>query len=304
MPRQVPTLKTCSVNGDFFFRNSISHRLCPDQGKGCLRLAGLTRERLEAFYRACNHREYVHPDPLNFLYHYKDPRDRELVGLIASSLAYGRVAQILKSVSIVLEPMESSPRAFLTKSSPDELRSVYRNFKHRFSTGAELLSLIQGVRHALEEHGSLEQCFLEGLKKEDDTVFPALCLFARALGVKVADAPNSLMPQPERGSACKRLNLYIRWMVRQDNVDPGGWKRVPMSKLIIPLDTHMHKISLALGLTRRRQPDMRTAIEVTRAFQRFAPEDPVRYDFVLTRLGIRDDMDMGSFITECGSCSF
>jgi uncharacterized protein (TIGR02757 family) len=264
-------------------------------------LAALNKKKLEAFYRSCNCRKYVHPDPLEFLYTYSDPGDRELVGLIASSLAYGRVAQILKSVSTVLEPMGPSPCAFLRRSSPDALKSLYRAFKHRFSTGEELVELLLGARDALGDYGSLEECFLAGLGRQDDTIFQALCAFVKALGVS-GSPNNSLLPLPERGSACKRLNLYLRWMVRQDDVDPGGWNRVPQSKLIIPLDTHMHKISLAMGFTGRRQADMRAAIEVTRAFQRFSPEDPVRYDFVLTRLGIRDDMDLNQFLGDGGIC--
>ena len=115
------------------------------------------------------------------------------------------------------------------------------------------------------------------------------------LGGRTPEYRNSLLPLPDRGSACKRLNLFMRWMVRQDAVDPGGWSGVPLSKLIIPLDTHMHRISRAMGLTSRRQADMGTAMEVTRAFQKFAPDDPLRYDFVLTRLGIRKDMDVTQF---------
>ena len=164
------------------------------------------------------------------------------------------------------------------------------------------MALLLGTRDALDEYGSLEECFLAGLGRQDDTIFQALCAFVKALGVSDNGSPNSLLPLPERGSACKRLNLYLRWMARQDDVDPGGWNRIPLSKLIIPLDTHMHKISVAMGFTRRRQADMRTAIEVTRAFQKISPEDPVRYDFVLTRLGIREDMDLNQFLLECGAC--
>jgi uncharacterized protein (TIGR02757 family) len=88
------------------------------------------------------------------------------------------------------------------------------------------------------------------------------------------------------------MNLFLRWMVRKDKVDPGGWQDVPWSKLIVPLDTHMHKISLKLGLTTKKHPNMRTALEITSSFKQLNPDDPVKYDFVLTRLGIRDDMDM------------
>ena len=259
-------------------------------------MTALSKDRLEAFYHKCNCRRFVHPDPLEFLYPFPDPRDRELAGLIASSLAYGRVAQILKSVSAVLEPMGPSPRAFLLGTPPDALKGVYRDFKHRFTTGEDLLDLLQGVRAALNAFGSLEACFLAGYRDRDETILPALCTFVKALlGGRTPEYRNSLLPLPDRGSACKRLNLFMRWMVRQDAVDPGGWSGVPLSKLIIPLDTHMHRISRAMGLTRRRQADMGTAMEVTRAFQKFAPEDPLRYDFVLTRLGIRKDMDVTQF---------
>ena len=109
-----------------------------------------------------------------------------------------------------------------------------------------------------------------------------------------------MLPCPSRGSACKRLNLYMRWMVRRDDIDLGGWDRVPASKLVVPLDTHMHRIALAFGATRRKQANLRTALELTAAFRAIAPDDPVRYDFALTRFGIRSDMDVEAFLRQCG----
>jgi uncharacterized protein (TIGR02757 family) len=91
----------------------------------------------------------------------------------------------------------------------------------------------------------------------------------------------------------------LRWMVRKDRVDPGGWSGIPAAKLLIPLDTHMHKIATGLGATKRKAADMRTVVEITEAFGRLAPEDPVRYDFALTRLGIRSEMDVGAFLARC-----
>jgi uncharacterized protein (TIGR02757 family) len=114
-------------------------------------------------------------------------------------------------------------------------------------------------------------------------VVGGLCGFVRELG---AEECTSLLPLPERGSACKRLNLFLRWMVRRDEVDPGGWRRIPRSALVIPMDVHMHRIAVAFGLTTRRQADMRAAREVTEAFRVVSPEDPTRYDFALTRQGI------------------
>jgi uncharacterized protein (TIGR02757 family) len=258
--------------------------------------AGLKRE-LEELYERFNAREFVAPDPLQFLYDYDDVRDREIVGLVASTLAYGNVKQIVRSVAEALRRMPR-PAEFVRDSSEDSLRRTFAGFKHRFTTGEEFAGLLGHARRAIERHGSLEACFRAGLGDADETVEGAICRFAEELGSK--DAHSSLVPCARRGSTCKRLNLYLRWMVRRDAVDPGGWKGVPQALLVIPLDVHMHRISRALGLTARKQPDMRTALEVTAAFRRIAPEDPVKYDFALTRLGIRRDAELGVFIAGCG----
>jgi uncharacterized protein (TIGR02757 family) len=260
----------------------------------------ISREKLDELYALYNHREFVYPDPLAFLYDYHGFQDREIVGLIASSLAYGRVAQILKSVSSILERMNPSPYSFLLNSSRKTLLSRFTDFKYRFTTGKELASLLWALKCVIERYGSLYVCFTAGLNNDDNTILPALSSFVKELNVSPSGRKNSLLPSPNRGSACKRLNLFLRWMVRQDNVDPGGWSKVPVSKLIVPLDTHMHRICFKLNLTRRKQADMRTAIDITYAFRRIIPEDPVRYDFAITRLGIRKDGDLAEFLKECG----
>ncbi|MFW6062129.1 MAG: DUF2400 family protein [Planctomycetota bacterium] len=107
------------------------------------------------------------------------------------------------------------------------------------------------------------------------------------------------MPDPSRGSACKRLLLWLRWMVRRDAVDPGDWRGVPASKLVIPLDVHMHRITRLLGFTRRKQANLATAMEVTAGFARLCPADPVRYDFALTRFGIHPDMEPDELLARC-----
>lgn len=252
-------------------------------------MAGV-KEELDKLYLEYNSRSFVHPDPLEFLYDYRDIADREIVGLIASSLAYGRVAQILKSVSYVLKKMTPRPYSFVKESSLESLYNQFMDFKHRFTTGSELCSLISGIKKAIEKYGSLNNCFLEGLKNEDKitdrAVLPAVTDFAKKLNTLAEIKCNSLMPYPAGGSAFKRLNLYLRWMVRRDNVDPGGWNGVPKSILIIPLDTHIYRISKKLGFTERKQADIKTAVEITRAFKKIDENDPVKYDFALTRLGM------------------
>ena len=249
------------------------------------------KHTLDRIYRTYNRKAYLHPDPLEFLHNYENPADREIVGLVAASLAYGRVAQILKSVSRILECMGPSPYRYVLTITPETLKKDFSDFTHRFATGSHLAALLKGIKQVMEEHGSLYTCFLKGVSEDDNTVFPGLVYFVRNLTSNGKQKTGHLIPDPQRGSACKRLNLFLRWMVRRDRVDPGGWEEVPVSKLIIPLDTHMHRIGCFFGFTERKQADLRTAIEITEGFRDIRPEDPVRYDFALTRLGIRDDLD-------------
>ena len=257
----------------------------------------LIKPQLDHIYAFYNSRKWVHPDPLEYLYGYPDLKDREVAGLIASCLAYGRVAQILKSVSSVLEKMGSSPYDFLRSTTIRSLGTLFREFKHRFTTGEELIELLAGMKHVMEQHGSLYSCFLSCFNGNDETVLPALASLVKELRAISQGSSNSLLPLPEKGSACKRLHLFLRWMVRKDRVDPGGWDKVSPAKLIVPLDTHMHSLSLRLRLTSRRHGGARTAMEITRAFREISPKDPVRYDFALTRLGIRKDGNLSAFLS-------
>jgi uncharacterized protein (TIGR02757 family) len=263
-------------------------------------LDAFIREKLEALYFQYNRPTFIQPDPLQFLHEYEEIRDREIVGFVASALAYGRVAQILRSVSTVLERMGPSPQGYLLESTHAALRKTFRGFKHRFTTGEELATTLFCIKRIIERHGSLNACFVSHLHDGDENVLRALCEFVGELVCIDNGQFNSLMPSPKRGSACKRLNLFLRWVVRSDAVDPGGWHSVPAHGLIVPMDTHMHRIALCMGLTRRKQPDMQAALEMTAGFRRLAPDDPIRYDFSLTRLGIRKDGDLMGFMRECG----
>lgn len=245
-------------------------------------------EHFEQLYAKYNHRHFVHPDPLEFLYDFPELKDREIVGLIASSLAYGRVAQILKSVSKVLTEMKGKPHKFLLESDDKELRKQFKNFKHRFTTGDDLVNLLIGIKQIVKKHGSLQSCFINILRASPDG--ESRSNYMSALEKFVACFPKTqLLPPPELGSACKRLNLYLRWMIRKDAVDPGGWDDLEPAKLIIPLDTHMYKVGLKYKFTSRKQANLKTAIEITNAFSRIIPHDPVKYDFALTRPGIRNE---------------
>jgi len=160
--------------------------------------------------------------------------------------------------------------------------------------------MLLGIKSVIRQYGSLYDCFLSGFNSHQENVFSGLCFLLNELRANLNCPKNSLLLLPERGSACKRLHLFLRWMVRSDNVDPGGWNRVNPSKLCIPLDTHMYRICLVLGLTGRKNCDMKTSLEITNAFRTIEPHDPVRYDFALTRLGIRKDARPDVFFGEKG----
>lgn len=248
-----------------------------------------TTRYFDSLYARYNKRALCSPDPLQFLYDYPDVQDREIAALTAACFAYGNVKQILKNLNGIFTRMNGAPRAFVLGASAAGLRRTFKGFKYRFTGEEELCAFLLAVRRALEKHGSLEACFLRYYREEDGSVLPALRGFAREL--RAGGGLSSLVPDPDKNSALKRLNLFLRWMVRKDEVDPGGWDKIPAAKLVIPLDVHMHRIARMLGLTKRNAADITTALEISRALQKHCPQDPVKYDFCLTRFGIRDDMD-------------
>lgn len=249
------------------------------------------KDTLEQIYRQYHQRAYVHPDPLEFLYAWEDVKEREIVGLVASCLAYGRVVQILKSVSAILEKIGPSPHRFVTRCTLKTMQQAFSGFRHRFADGDQMAALLYGAGRVIRQFGSLENGLAAGLAPGRENLLPALTHFFRQL-TRGRLSPGHLLPDPGKASACKRLHLYLRWMVREDRVDPGGWRCVAPSDLVIPLDTHMHTIGRRLGFTNRLQADMRTALEITTGFRAICTEDPVRFDFSLTRLGIRPELDM------------
>lgn len=246
------------------------------------------RAFLDGLYATWARPELIYPDPLAFL-HGHDLPDREVIGLVASSLAYGRVAQIMRSVGRVLSCLGPCPHRFLLDHA-DRLPGLLDGFRHRFTTAEDVEGMLDGASRALREHGSIEGLMRACLDRSGGELLGALGLFADALSPRGARFP--MIPAPRDGSACKRLFLYLKWMVRRDAVDPGGWTVLAPRDLIMPTDTHIHAIALRLGLTARPHADLRAALEITRAFARICPEDPTRYDFVLTRFGIRDGLSV------------
>ena len=247
----------------------------------------IKKECLENIYRKYNKFEYISPDPLQFVHLYNTGADREIVALIAASFAYGNVKQIIKTVDKILSVLGSRPKQFLEQTTRKELEELFKGFKYRFTTEQELVNLLCAIKEVLKQYGSLENLFWQ-YYKQDKNHLAAQRAFAAKL--RSYGKIDTLMPNPQKNSALKRLNLCLRWCIRKDDVDVGCWTKIPASGLIVPLDVHMHRVARMLGLTKRNQADMKTAVDISKSFAFLCPEDPVKYDFCLTRFGIRDDM--------------
>ncbi len=247
-----------------------------------------TRRLLESVYSSYHKQEFIHPDPLEFVGRYNRHEDMEIAALIASSFAIGRVQSILQTVESILNVIKS-PKDDLLSMNRRDLESVFHDFKYRFYTDGSLVDFLTGIKTVILKFGSLHDCFLAGVDKTAGDPVGSLSFFVNHLAADTSHG-RRVLPDPDKGSACKRLNLFLRWMIRKDDIDPGIWEDIPKDILIIPLDTHMMQISHILGFTSRKSADMKTAIEITDALKAYDPIDPVRFDFSLTRLGIHPDL--------------
>jgi uncharacterized protein (TIGR02757 family) len=254
------------------------------------------RGPLDLLYRTFDHRESA-TDPIHIVRRFRSAADREVVGFCAAALAFGRVASVLQSVEALLDAMGPEPAAFVQGFSPARHRARIDPIVHRWIRGADLVALVLVLKRMLDESGSIEAFFAAGDDPTAADIGPGLESFSRrALETDLhaaygGPAPTRagvgyFFPRPSGGSACKRLNLFLRWMVRKDEIDLGVWTRVSPSRLIVPLDTHVIRLGQCLRLTRRVSPGWRMAADVTAALRAIDPEDPVRFDFSLCHVGM------------------
>jgi len=274
----------------------------------------ILKKRLDGLYDAY-HSGYLESDPLKFLHRYRQPEDIELLGLITSSLAYGRVDRIFKSLETILGIMSNSPSDFVRGFDPARDAKRFDAFVHRFNRGEDIACLIWFLRQVLEEHGTLGGLFRYIMKDDFPNTGPLLDGFTGHI-LSLDSSPfyggrplpkdagvRYFFPSPKNGSACKRLCLYLRWMVRNDKgLDLGLWDFIPASKLVIPLDTHIARLSQQLGLTKLKNPGWNMALEVTESLKRLDAKDPLRYDFALCRLGILDICPKRKDKNKCREC--
>ena len=263
------------------------------------RFPASARLSLDELYRGFEGRHDI-ADPIQRVRSFTDPRDREIVGLCAAALAFGRVASVLQSIDALLAVMGSSPAHFVRCFEPTAHRDTIGTMTHRWVRGPDILALVWIIRQMLERCGSVERFFSQGYQPDAEDVGEALESFSmRALafnldpvyGRRRRRGVTFFFPRPSKGSACKRLNLYLRWMVRRDQLDLGVWTAVSPAQLVVPLDTHIIRVGQCLRLTRYRSPGWAMAREITETLRRLDPVDPVKYDFSLCHL---------SMMNQCG----
>jgi uncharacterized protein (TIGR02757 family) len=250
---------------------------------------------LDALYADFN-REDSASDPVHRVRPFADGADREIAAFCAASLAFGRVASVLNSIDTLFHIMGPRPARYVREFDPRAPHPELRAMVHRWTRGVDLAALLWMLRQMLERAGSIEAFFLEGDAGVAPDLSDALDSFStRTLALDMRQAYGRLpkrpgvcyfFPRPSAGSACKRLNLFLRWMVRKDEVDLGVWTRVSASRLVVPLDTHVIRLGRCLRLTRYVSPGWRMAADITAALRRLDPIDPIRFDFALCHVGM------------------
>ena len=259
--------------------------------------------RLQRLYEDYNRHDAA-LDPVQIVRRYSTREDQEVVGFCAAALAFGRVQSVINTVETLARILGPSPAAYVRGFDPRAPHPELRAMVHRWTRGADIVALLWLLRQMIDEAGSIEAFFLAGVEPDAVDLGAALDSFSRralALDVTAVYGRRTpartgvcyFFPRPSSGSGCKRLNLFLRWMVRRDEVDLGAWRAIPPSKLIVPLDTHVIRLGRCLRLTRYTSPGWKMAADITASLRAIDPVDPVRFDFSLCHVGMMNACGFG-----------
>jgi uncharacterized protein (TIGR02757 family) len=273
---------------------------------------GALREPLERLYREFDYEGRVGRDAIEFPRRYATPDDREVVALLTACLAYGRVDLFGRALEGILRAMAPSPAAFVRDFDPARDAAAFDDFLYRFNRPRDLVAFCVAARDLLARYGTLEKCFAAGDTEPSGPIGPALERFARAFwdadvrGLfprgRLSRGYRHLFPLPSAGGPCKRLHLFLRWMVRRESPDFGLWTSISPARLLMPVDTHIENMSRAIGLTRRRSRNWKMAEEITARLALVDPADPVKYDFALCHKRMSGDCRDRRDLLVCAPC--
>lgn len=252
----------------------------------------LTKKYLDELVKKYEIPDFIEDDPIQFPHRYNKQEDIEISGLISSCFAYGNRKKIVETLANLHKIFNDTPSEFVINFDIDRDAELFKGFVYRYTQERDLVILIHVIGQVLKEYGTLEKAFLKGFNPAEENIKQSLTNFVNLFRECLPCNENNckgfyfLMPSPEQGSACKRLNLFLKWMIRKPPVDLNIWKNIPENKLIIPLDVHVARISRKWGLTSRNSNDWKTAEEITKNLKEFDNIDPVKYDFAIFGLGI------------------
>jgi len=233
---------------------------------------------------------FIPNDPISIPHRFHKQQDIEIMGFFAATLAWGQRTTIIRNCIRLAEWMDDAPYDFI-KHHQEEDRAHFLGFVHRTFNDTDLLYFLEFLQNYYQKQDSLEGAFLNE-KGKFESMEASLTRFHHRF-FSLPDAPRRTqkhVASPAKKSACKRLNMYLRWMVRSNEkgVDFGIWKRIPQAQLICPLDTHVHRVATGLGMIKRKQSDWLTAIELTEFLKEMDSKDPVKYDYALFSLGVNE----------------
>ena len=245
------------------------------------------RDLLEHLHDKYNRPEFIEPDPISIPHSFSDRHDREVAGFMAATIAWGNRKAIVKSAARMMQYMDDSPADFVRNASASELAHL-QSYVHRTFNGQDFTDFVLAIRGITERWGGIGE-FFEQNYVATQSIPQVLSLFRKEF-FSIEHNPHceKHLSSIDKGAACKRLNMYLRWFVRRDDrgVDFGLWKKIPMSALYLPLDVHTGNMGRALGLLTRKQSDWKATDEITYSLREFCSDDPVRYDYSLFGAGI------------------
>jgi uncharacterized protein (TIGR02757 family) len=275
-------------------------------------LSSRLKAPLDQLYRDVDWVARADRDAIRYPLRYADPADREVAALLSACLAYGRVSLFGPRVEWALERMGPSPFRFIVDFDARRDAPRFDGFRYRFNRPPDLSAFCLAGRGILREHGSLGAFFAAGFSPTDATVGPALERFVDGfLGAdlsavfprnRLSYGYRHLFPRPSTGGPCKRLHLFLRWMIRREPPDFGLWRDIPTSALLVPVDTHIEHMARAVGLTRRRSRNWKMAEEITARLRVLDPDDPVKYDFSLCHKRMSGDCPGRRDVVTCAPC--
>ncbi len=262
------------------------------------------KTRLDALVLGTDLRARLDADPLGLVRALEGAHEREVGGLVAATLAFGNVVAIRRSIGRVFEALDGRPGRAADTLDERALRERLAGFVHRVYRGEHVARMLANAGALRRRHGSLGAALAAQMPAEStEGLLEGLSRWSEALrGPRPARGLAHLLPDPTKGSASKRLFLYLRWMIRPDDGIDLGLFPISPRHLVVPVDTHVHRIARNLGMTRRNDASLRTALEITEALRRLDPEDPVRYDFALCHLGVSRECPSRRDEAKCARC--